>query len=176
MWIDTHLTELQKYTDRNIIVRKKDTKVSLQKQLENCHAIVTHQSTAAIEAILAGVPSFCDNVSAANEVSESLYENIETPHYPDDDLIELIYDDSSPGYIQRIWGKDNDSIKLDAYNENFYHWRLFDKNYANGFYWGDWSFSLPDLMMIWTKGNTHGDTLGSGITSTTLYTKCKRVN
>jgi hypothetical protein len=44
-------------------------------------------STAAIEAILAGVPSFCDNVSAANEVSESLYENIETPYYPDDDLI-----------------------------------------------------------------------------------------
>ena len=36
---------------------------------------------------MAGVPSFCDNVSAANEVSESLYENIETPHYPDDDLI-----------------------------------------------------------------------------------------
>ena len=59
LWIDTQLTELQKYTDRNIIVRKKDTKVSLQKQLENCHAIVTHQSTKRrIEAIMSGVPSF----------------------------------------------------------------------------------------------------------------------
>jgi len=87
LWIDTQLTELQKYTDRNIIVRKKDTKIPLQKQLQNCHAVVTHQSTAAIEAILNGVPSFCDEVSAANEVSESLYENIESPHYPDDDLI-----------------------------------------------------------------------------------------
>lgn len=87
LWIDTQLTELQKYTDRNIIVRKKDTKIPLQKQLQNCHAVVTHQSTAAIEAILNGVPSFCDEVSSANEVSESLYENIESPHYPDDDLI-----------------------------------------------------------------------------------------
>ena len=117
------------------------------------------------------------NIGAmTNPSGETKYRDFNPDRYPDDDLIELIYDDSSPGYIQRIWGKDNDSIKLDAYNENFYHWRLFDKNYANGFYWGDWSFSLPDLMMIWTKGNTHGDTLGSGITSTTLYTKCKRVN
>ena len=54
LWIDTQLTELQKYTDRNIIVRKKDTKIPLQKQLQNCHAVVTHQSTAAIEAILNG--------------------------------------------------------------------------------------------------------------------------
>ena len=87
LWIDTQITELQKYTDRNIIVRKKDTKTSLLKQLENCHAIVTHQSTAAIEAILNGVPSFCDEVSASKEVSECMYENIESPHYPDDDLI-----------------------------------------------------------------------------------------
>src|SRR5210317_2273605 len=62
LWIDTQLTELQKYTNRNIIVRKKDTKTPLQKQLQNCHAVVTHQSTAAIESILNGVPSFCDEV------------------------------------------------------------------------------------------------------------------
>ena len=32
--------------------------------------------------------SFCDNVSAAKEVSESMIENIETPYYPDEDLIQ----------------------------------------------------------------------------------------
>ena len=88
MWIDSMIVELQKYTDRNIIVRKKDEKKSLSQQLENCHAVVSHQSTAAIEAVLNGVPSFCDNVSAAKEVSESIIENIETPYYPDEDLVQ----------------------------------------------------------------------------------------
>ena len=36
--------------------------------------------------------------------------------YPDNDLIELIYDKNNPNKIQRIWGKDNESIKLTAYN------------------------------------------------------------
>lgn len=88
MWIDNMIVELQKYTDRNIIVRKKDEKKSLSQQLENCHAVVSYQSTAAIESVLNGVPSFCDNVSAAKEVSESMIENIETPYYPDEDLIQ----------------------------------------------------------------------------------------
>jgi len=88
MWIDSMIVELQKYTDRNIIVRKKDEKKSLSQHLENCHAVVSHQSTAAIEAVLNGVPSFCDNVSAAKEVSECMIENIETPYYPDEDLIQ----------------------------------------------------------------------------------------
>ena len=96
--------------------------------------------------------------------------------YPDNDLIELIYDKNKSNHIQRIWGKDNESIKLTAHNEKFYHWRMFDTNYAKGFHWGDWSFSLPDLMLIWTKGTTYNDGLGSGISSTTMYSKCKRIN
>jgi predicted transcriptional regulator len=87
MWIDSTITELTKYTDRNIIVRKKDTKKPLIQDLKNCHAVVSHQSTAAIEAILNGVPSFCDAVSAAREVSECLLENIESPYFPNDDLL-----------------------------------------------------------------------------------------
>jgi hypothetical protein len=108
--------------------------------------------------------------------NKTRYDGFKDDGYPDNDVIELIYDNNNPNQIQRIWGKDNESIKLDAYNEHFYHWRLFKPNYANGFYWGDWSFSLPDLMMIWTKGFTSKDGLGSGITSTTLYSKCKRIN
>ena len=96
--------------------------------------------------------------------------------YPDNDLIELIYDKNNPNKIQRIWGKDNDKINLTAFNEDFFHWRLFDKNFSNGFYWGDWSFSLPDLMLVWTKGSTYNDAFGSGISSTTMYSKCERIN
>jgi hypothetical protein len=89
-----------------------------------------------------------------NTSDKTKYDGFKDDSYPDNDFIELIYDDSSPNQIQRIWGEDNESIKLDAYNEHFYHWRMFKPNYAKGFHWGDWSFSLPDLMMIWTKGAT----------------------
>ncbi len=115
-------------------------------------------------------------------VSKSTADNIERPKlflddsYPDNDLIELIYDNNRPKKIQRIWGSQNELIELDAYNEHFYHWRNFQATTANGFSWNDWSFSLPELMMVWTVGATYKDLLGSGINSTTMYSKCKRVN
>ena len=85
-WIDDMLLELKSHTDRDIIIRKKDETKTLQEQLKNCHAIVTHQSTAAIQAILQGVPSFCDLISQSVPVSEIDISKIETPFYPDDDL------------------------------------------------------------------------------------------
>ena len=112
----------------------------------------------------------------SNNDNKTRFDGFKDDGYPDDDLIELIYDSSSPNQIQRIWGKDNNSIKLNSYNKNFYHWRMFKPNFANGFHWGDWSFSLPDLILIWTKGATYKDSLGSGIHSTTMYSRCKRIN
>lgn len=85
-WIDDMVLELKSHTDRDIIIRKKDETKTLQEQLKNCHAIVTHQSTAAIQAILQGVPSFCDFISQSVPVSEIDISKIETPFYPDDDL------------------------------------------------------------------------------------------
>lgn len=85
-WIDDMVLELKSHTDRDIIIRKKDETKTLQEQLKNCHAIVTHQSTAAIQAILQGVPSFCDLISQSVPVSETDISKIETPFYPDDDL------------------------------------------------------------------------------------------
>ena len=85
-WIDDMVSELKSHTDRDIIIRKKDETKTLQEQLKNCHAIVTHQSTAAIQAILQGVPSFCDLISQSVPVSEIDISKIETPFYPDDDL------------------------------------------------------------------------------------------
>lgn len=85
-WIDDMVLELKSHTDRDIIIRKKDETKTLQEQLKNCHAIVTHQSTAAIQAILQGVPSFCDLISQSVPVSETDISKIETPFYPDEDL------------------------------------------------------------------------------------------
>ena len=91
MWIDVTLAELRRFTDRQIIVRKKNETQPLTKQLEGCHALVSMQSTAAIEAVLAGVPVFCNGVSQSYPVSEKL-EHIENPFYADKELIDLWID------------------------------------------------------------------------------------
>ena len=50
--------------------------------------MVTMQSTAAIEAVLSGVPVFCDEVSQSNVVGQSDLTKIERPYYPDKELID----------------------------------------------------------------------------------------
>ena len=55
--------------------------------LQNAYCIVTHQSTAAIAAILNGVPSICDASSCAAPVSSTKIEDIENLTRPDNDLI-----------------------------------------------------------------------------------------
>jgi len=87
VWTENKITEIKKYTDRKVIVRNKTTKIPLEDQLKNAYCMVSYQSTAAIQAILNGVPSFCSEVSAARELSELELENIDSPHYPDDDLV-----------------------------------------------------------------------------------------
>ena len=107
--------------------------------------------------------------------NEVIFNVFSDDKYLDDDKIELIYDSNNPNHIQFIWDTTNELKKLSGYNENFFHWRLFDKNYANGFYWGDWSFSLPNLILTHAKGHTNDDSLGSGIVSEIFYSKCKRI-
>jgi len=87
-WLSDTLETLKKYTDREIRIRNKGDKTSLQEQLKNCWAMVTMQSTAAIEAVLSGVPVFCDEVSQSNVVGESDLTKIERPYYPDKELID----------------------------------------------------------------------------------------
>ena len=41
------------------------------------------QSTAAIHAVLNGVPVFCDKISQANPIAENNLSNIEKPYYAD---------------------------------------------------------------------------------------------
>ena len=89
------------------------------------------------------------------------------------DQIELIYDNSKPNEIQFIWGTDNRMEKLYAKNDKFFHWGLFDKNFGNGFYWGHWSFSLPNKTLTHNKGNTHSTGISTGITNAIFTSKCE---
>ena len=51
--------------------------------LSGAWAVVTCQSTAAVDALLEGVPSFCDKMSMAKPVSYTDLSLIDTPFYPD---------------------------------------------------------------------------------------------
>ena len=84
------IDELKKHTDREIRVRVKKiggnyNPVPLQKDLKDCHAVVSYQSSAAAKAIIKGIPSFTitDKYSAAIPMSQTDLSKIETPIYPD---------------------------------------------------------------------------------------------
>lgn len=87
-WIADKISILRKHTDREIIVRTKDTEIPLQDQLRHAHAVVSSQSTAAIEAVLSGVPSFCEEISQCLPVSKTDLSEIEKPYYPDRGLLQ----------------------------------------------------------------------------------------
>ena len=67
------MAELKKHTDRPIRIRHKPRRkgtsgpaaalISLKEDLENCHAMVTSVSMAAIEAVINGVPVFTNEHS-----------------------------------------------------------------------------------------------------------------
>ena len=84
-WKDATIDMLQEYTDRPIHYRphpqvQKPT-TTLQDALAACHCMVTHNSTAAYEAIMAGVPVICDPCAAYADVCETDLSKIETPYY-----------------------------------------------------------------------------------------------
>lgn len=55
----------------------------LSRVLQDCHAVVTHHSNVAVDALIAGVPVFCWHGVAAPLGLQDLTQ-IETPRYPDD--------------------------------------------------------------------------------------------
>jgi hypothetical protein len=97
-WAEETLETLKKNTDREIVIREKPDKsnqlsnksqstgVTLEQDLEDCWALVTHSSAAAIHAQLMGIPTFSDVNSPTSPVSQSDYSLIETPYYPDDEI------------------------------------------------------------------------------------------
>jgi hypothetical protein len=86
-WTKNKIEEIKKYTDRPIIVRNKKNETPLETDLSKTHCIVTYQSTVAIEAIIKGIPSICDEVSPCLPVSETNISKIEKPFVPDEELL-----------------------------------------------------------------------------------------
>lgn len=88
-WLNSTIETIKKYTDRPIEIRLKPTRAertstdTLEQALsENVHCLVTYNSIAATEAIMAGKPAFTLGPNAAHILSLSDLSKIETPRIP----------------------------------------------------------------------------------------------
>jgi hypothetical protein len=95
-WLQTTVDTIKKHTDRPIEIRQRDpnrqTRVanSMESALTDVHALVTFNSIAATESVMAGVPAFVlAPCNAALPVSNTDLSKIESPWYPDRDFLEM---------------------------------------------------------------------------------------
>ena len=96
-WINDTVAEIKKHTDRPVEVRERAAlridrvmnQPLSQLLTQDVHALVTFNSVAAVESILAGIPAF---VMAPSHVAEPVanrdLSKIENPFYPDQDLLD----------------------------------------------------------------------------------------
>jgi len=83
-WTGRAVEALRRHTDRPIIVRRKNVRRHLAEDLRDAWAVVTFTSSAAIEALLAGIPAFCTGRCAASPMGLAELGQIEHPRYPED--------------------------------------------------------------------------------------------
>ena len=63
---------------------KKYYRFNFQDALNNCHAVITHNSTASIDSCVRGIPTFVtSDLALCWPVANTNLNNIETPEYPD---------------------------------------------------------------------------------------------
>jgi len=82
-WIADTIDALARVTNRQLVIRDKESKRPLQYDLKDAHCLVTHGSIAAVEAVICGYPVFVDPSSAAALVGRTDLKHIEQPLYPD---------------------------------------------------------------------------------------------
>tara|TARA_A100001015_G_scaffold319164_1_gene441250 strand:+ start:3149 stop:4132 length:984 start_codon:yes stop_codon:yes gene_type:complete len=63
---------------------KKHYRFDFQKAIINCHAVITHNSTASIDSCVRGIPTFVtSDLAICWPVANTVLEDIENPKYPD---------------------------------------------------------------------------------------------
>jgi hypothetical protein len=82
-WIADTIDALARVTDRQLVIRDKESKRSLQSDLDGAHALVSHGSIAAVESVILGCPVFVHPDSAAALVGQTDLKMIENPAYPE---------------------------------------------------------------------------------------------
>lgn len=85
-WTKRTIAALKDLTDRPIVTRDKEMQRfgrKLHQDLKGAHALVTHGSNAAVEAVIMGCPVFVHPDSAASLVGLTDLNKIESPIYPE---------------------------------------------------------------------------------------------
>lgn len=82
-WTDIMVDALARNTDRPLMIRGKESKRPLAEDLKGAHALVSHASNAAVEAVILGCPVFVHSDSAAALVGKTDITQIEKPAYPE---------------------------------------------------------------------------------------------
>ncbi len=93
-WTTTVISNIKQHTDRNIIIREKTSRTDRTRKHtiydamnNNIYAVVSYNSIAASEAVAYGIPAFALENTSAKRVSLSDISKIETPYYPDEELV-----------------------------------------------------------------------------------------
>ena len=93
-WITDTISTIKQHTDRPVEVRQRNpdrrarVKNNIESALDDVHAVVTFNSIAATESILAGVPAFVlAPCNAARPVANTDLTKIDTPTYADQDHV-----------------------------------------------------------------------------------------
>ena len=95
-WLDQTILELRKHTDRNIVVRLKPARTArvhnaLQDALlDDVHCLITFNSIAAVEALLAGIPAITLGPNAAQSLCSNSLSMIENPYVPSLDEVDAL--------------------------------------------------------------------------------------
>jgi hypothetical protein len=82
-WLHETIETLSRCTDRQLVVRGKESKRPLAEDLKGAHALVAHASNAAVEAVIMGCPVYVHPDSAAALVGRTDLTQIEKPVYPE---------------------------------------------------------------------------------------------
>jgi hypothetical protein len=82
--VDTE-AQIKRLTDKKVFIRNKVKSPAFVDVLNgsNTHAVVTHSSNAAVEALVEGYAVFCDEMCAAAPVANLDLKNINTPQFKD---------------------------------------------------------------------------------------------
>lgn len=94
-WTENTINTLTQFTDRPIVVRRKSSTRSERTLVNTIYdamdddvfAVVTYNSIAATEAVAYGIPAFALAPNAASHVCLDDLSKIETPYYPDEELV-----------------------------------------------------------------------------------------
>lgn len=78
-WLTERRKEIRRYTDRPIVVKPKDSDVPLDVVLRDAWALVTEDSNAAVDAVIAGIPVFTSPNAAAAPFGSSDLSKLEKP-------------------------------------------------------------------------------------------------